>query len=196
MMMEGIKMKSLFVLLITSLFLVLSGCVNDTDKETKVENESLNSEEVAKSPGKGLKIAVVGNEKLADFENVSYQKRDLNYLSTNNEENFDALIVTRSAFEEADKEEYVEFFNRVTYPVFFIGTSKISISAFTNENTTLKQANVNQDAYAQGYINNGNDNPNKEKEKWSFHLPDDPKESDKNEKMLLRIFEEVEKHLE
>ena len=181
-------MKSRIILLMTSLFLVLSGCDNNIDK--KVENELEISEE-NKISGTGLKIAVVGNEKLSKFENVSYQERELSYLSTNEEEKFDALIITSSAFEEADKEQYVEFFNRVSYPVFFIGTQKMSISAFTNKDTTIKEARVNQDAYAQGYINNGVNNSNKEK--WSFHLPDDTEESDKNRGMLLRIFEVLEK---
>lgn len=181
-------MKSRIILLMTSLFLVLSGCDNNIDK--KVENELEISEE-NKISGTGLKIAVVGNEKLSKFENVSYQERELSYLSTNEEEEFDALIITSSAFEEADKEQYVEFFNRVSYPVFFIGTQKMSISAFTNKDTTIKEARVNRDAYAQGYINNGGNNS--DKEKWSFHLPDAAEESDKNRGMLLRIFEVVEK---
>lgn len=172
---------------VSCLAVMLSGCINNSkelDEEQKVD-------EVTYVPNTALKIAVVGNEKLTSIENVSYQERELSYVSNNSKESFDALIITKSAFKDADQEQYVDFFNTVSYPVFFIGTENLSLSAFTNKNTTIEQAKINQDAYTKGYLNPTDSN--EEIKKWSFHLPDNPTDKDKNEKMLTRIVEEIDK---
>lgn len=183
-------------LCLTMLILLLSGCTDDADTTSKQNEEKTNEGRVHEYSGSSLKIAVVGDiEKLAKFKEVSYQDRTLEYLSTNKEEDFDALIITSSAFEDADKEKYVQYFKKVKYPVFFLGTENISLAAFINENTTLQQANVNKSAYAQGYVNIDKDNEEQKYKMWNFNLPDNPKESDKNEAMLKRFFDVIEKYL-
>lgn len=189
-------MRKNSLVLLGLVLLLLNGCINaeNDNKNTEHPEAAKHSSHQLKYEGTPLKIAVAGNEKLAQFDNVSYQDRDLEYLSTNDEESFDALIITKDAFQEADKEEYVEFFRKVKYPVFFIGTEKLSLSAFLEKGTTLEMAKVNQTAYVQGYKNTENMDTNEEQ--WNLHLPERPTEQDKNGKILVRIFEIVKNSID
>ncbi|KOR85723.1 hypothetical protein AM233_18090 [Bacillus sp. FJAT-22058] len=62
----------------------------------RIESEKYQPKElVTETAGYSLIIAVVGNEsELPKFSSVSYQKSELDNLVTNEEENFDALIIT------------------------------------------------------------------------------------------------------
>ncbi|MGE1166493.1 hypothetical protein ACQJ0Y_25405 [Peribacillus simplex] len=125
--------------------------------------------------GYSLKIAVVGNEsEFPYFSSISYHKRELDNLVTNEEENFDALIITKEAFSEADKDQFVEDFNKVKYPVFFYEAKGISDDAFLEKGVTLDSSKINSSAYIRGYLNK-----EKERVKWVLHLPDNKNISDK-----------------
>lgn len=175
-------MKKL-IILFTSLFLlsISAGCsTNNASSAGPIKKEKTNAP--------SFKIAIVGDEqKLAHFDNISYQNRELSYLTNNNEESFDALIITKEAFQEADKEKYVEFFNNVKYPVFFFGIKGTATTAFLEENTSIEDAKIRNFSFTKGYVNQ-----NKEQLTWDFHLPSNPSKDDKNKKMLERIFKTLE----
>ncbi|MDV2888570.1 hypothetical protein RYX45_25750, partial [Alkalihalophilus pseudofirmus] len=77
----------------------------------------------------------VGNSQLPKFTNVSYEHTTLDSLLKNRTQ-YDALIVTKDAFSEADKDKYVPLFNEIKYPVFFFGIEDFRIFAFTKEGVT------------------------------------------------------------
>ncbi|MGE8082157.1 hypothetical protein, partial [Peribacillus loiseleuriae] len=140
--------KTILFLIFTLCFTNLIGCTKENGSG-KLSKEQQQYEYT----GETLKIAIVGNEKkLARFKNVSFHLRKLEEL-VNGEEPFDALIVTKEGFKEADKEEYVAFFNEVKYPVFFYGINGISDSAFLEKNRTIEQARINSETYIKGYVN-------------------------------------------
>ena len=135
----------------------------------RLESEKYQPKElVTETAGYSLIIAVVGNEsELPKFSSVSYQKSELDNLVTKEEENFDALIITKEAFSEADKDQFVEYFNKVKYPVFFYDAKGISDDAFLEKGVTLDSSKINSSAFIRGYLNK-----EKERVKWVLHLPD------------------------
>ncbi|MBX9957938.1 hypothetical protein H7T43_24065 [Peribacillus simplex] len=176
------KKLSLIFLLLS--ILIISGCVKSSESKEKQEVGTTNNYE-----GASLKIGVVGNEdKLPKFSNVSYQKRELNDLVNNQEENFDALIITNEAFSEADKDQFVEYFNKVKYPVFFYEAKGISDDAFLEKGVTLESSKINSSAYIRGYVNK-----EKERVKWVLHLPDNKNKSDK-ENIFIQLFEIIDEN--
>lgn len=142
----------------------------------RLESEKYQPKElVTVTAGYSLIIAVVGNEsELPKFSSISYQKSELDNLVTNEEENFDALIITKEAFSEADKDQFVEYFNKVKYPVFFYDAKGISDDAFLEKGVTLDSSKINSSAFIRGYLNK-----EKERVKWVLHLPDNKNISDK-----------------
>lgn len=169
------------ILIAISLVLLLVGC---TKEENKISNE--NTDETMEYNGQELKIAVVGNNELSNFKNIKYHKKKLSTL-VNDKELYDALIITKGAFSEADKEQYIGFYNKVKYPIFFFGTENFKDFAFLNENMTMETSKNNSAGYVQGFLNGDN-----KRTKWELSLPDNPTSSDKNRKMLVRIFELIE----
>jgi hypothetical protein len=168
------------VALIFVIVFLLFGC----SKKQSTESEN---DPIAKYNGSALKIAVVGDKKFPKISKVTFIKKELKDLVTNNEESFDAIIITKDAFKEADKDEYVSFFNSGRYPVFFYGTEDLRAFAFTNKNLTMKMEKRKNPPYVQGYINKDN-----KKTYWNLSLPENPTSSDKNKKMLYRISQIVD----
>ena len=173
------KKLSLIFLLLS--ILIISGCVKNSESKEKQEGVT------TKTEGYSLKICVVGNEnELPEFSSIYYQKRELDNLVTNEEENFDALIITKEAFSEADKDQFVEYFNKVKYPVFFYEAKGISEDAFLEKGVTLESSKINSSAFIRGYLNK-----EKERVKWVLHLPDNKNKSDK-ENIFIQLFEIIE----
>ncbi|WP_312475256.1 hypothetical protein [Neobacillus sp.] len=166
-------MKKIFIIM--SLAFLLMGCGKGENAKEHIEYN-----------GNDLKIAIVGNDVLSNFKNISYQKRELDSL-INDKEIYDALIITKDAFSEADQEKYIEFYNKVKYPVFFFGTEGFRDYAFLNKNMTIDMAKSNNAGYVQGFIN-----VDGQRTKWELNLPDNPSSTDKNRKMLIRIFKLIE----
>lgn len=137
------------VALIFLIVFLLLGC---SKKQTVVSEE----DPIKKYNGNELKIAVVGDKKFPKINKVTFIKKRLSDVVNNNEESFDALIITKDAFKEADKNEYVSFYNSVRYPVFFYGTENLRAFAFTNKNITIEMEKRNNTPYVQGYINKDN----------------------------------------
>jgi hypothetical protein len=128
----------------------------------------------------------VGNTSLSKFKNVSYQKKEFSDV-TNDRVTYDALIITKDAFSEADKEKYIQLYNSIKYPVFFFGTENVKDFAFLSENTSIDMAKIRDSGYVQGFINMEGT-----RTKWDLHLPNNPSDLDKNKKMLIRMFKIIE----
>lgn len=163
-------MKKIFLLL--SLTILLSGCyANENNDGFKRNNDNYK--------GKNLDIGVVGNE-LPDISNVNYRYVKLNEIFKNNNINFDALIITSDEFEEADNPKYVQFFDKVTYPVIFFGEKDFRMFAFTNENMSIENSKDNNDSFIEGFRNIDD-----EREGMKFYKFD---ENDTDVDMLVRLF--------
>ncbi|WP_427110287.1 hypothetical protein [Lysinibacillus xylanilyticus] len=159
-------------ILLLTIIILLCGCNNTTNDrdENLLEDEYL---------GGILKISVVGSSLLPDVGNVQYEYVELGDISKDNKK-FDALIVTREAFIEADDVKYVDFYEKVDYPVFFFGMKDFQMFAFTNMNMTIENSKDDNVAYVEGFRNfNG------EREGVKLYKNAD---EDSDKKMLVRIF--------
>ncbi|MGE8082151.1 hypothetical protein, partial [Peribacillus loiseleuriae] len=65
----------------------------------------------------------------------------------------------------------------------------ISDSAFLEKNRTIEQARINSETYIKGYVNTEIN-----RIKWNIHLPNNPTDKDKNEGMLVNMFEKIAKY--
>lgn len=81
----------------------------------KGENDSTSTKELYH--GEPLEVGVVGSTKLPNIKYIKYEYTQLKDIHENNRV-FDVLLITQEAFKEADKSEYIDFYNSVNYPVF------------------------------------------------------------------------------
>ncbi|WP_048600269.1 hypothetical protein [Rubeoparvulum massiliense] len=153
-------MKKHVVLSIVFTMLFLFGCSSDKTNEYSVESL--------------LEIAVVGDYELPKITNVVYEYETLDHLSQSNYE-YNALIITSSAFPEADEEKYVQFYKTVKYPVFFYGTENFQSFAFTKQGMTIAKSRSTSSPYVQGYKNNDDGT----KLAWDFYRDSEKKSDDK-----------------
>ncbi|HWJ80098.1 MAG TPA: hypothetical protein VNR61_18695 [Niallia sp.] len=161
------------VLLFLSITLLLFGCTVEEGRDSNISIEELYN-------GKWLDIGVVGSAELPDVGNVKYEYVELNEVS-NSDRVFDALLITPEAFEEADQNKYIDFYNSVDYPVFFFGIEDFQMFAFINENMTIENSSYGDDAaYVQGFKN-----INGKKEGMQLVKSNT---SDSDELMLVRTF--------
>jgi len=158
------------ILLLTNIIL-LCGCNNiSNDRDNLLEDEYL---------GEILNIGVVGRSLLPDVGNVPYEYVELGEIGKDNKK-FDTLIVTNEAFVEADDVKYVDFYEKVDYPVFFFWMKDFQMFAFTNKNMTIENSKDDNVAYVEGFRNFKG-----EREGVKLYKNAD---EDSDEKMLVRIF--------
>jgi len=158
-----------FILIVT--FFMFCGCTK---------------KEIYRYEGEPLEIAVAGDKKLPRFQNIVYDYVALADLDQS-DTRYDGLIITRSAFPEADQDKYVPFFQSVKYPVFFYGADDFKYFAFTVEGMTIDMAKYENSPYVQGFKNLDDGT----KIGWGFELPNDEKEKVDDKEMLLRIFNAI-----
>lgn len=169
-------MKKYFSFLVILIF--LSGCTPSKSHEYNHDNL------LEMYKGAPLEIGVVGSDDLPAVGNVIYDYIQLNEIS--NYEEFDALIIMPEAFTEADKNDYINFYNTVKYPIFFFGMQNLHMFAFTNENMTMETSKDDDElAYVQGFKN-----VNGKKEGIQFYKGDYS-----DEQILVEIFNYVNENL-
>lgn len=151
--------------------LMLVGCTSPTKQTDKKDLEEITYD------GDQLSIGITGSESLPIINNVKYIPVSLESLKPHNKE-LDALIITKESFEEADKEEYVKFYNEVEYPVFFYGIDGFKLFAFTKENMNMENSRDDNSAFIQGFKHN-------EGRKLGFQIY---KEEITDKEMLIRAF--------
>jgi len=158
-------------ILLLTIIILLCGCNNiSNDRDNLLEDEYL---------GEILNIGVVGSSLLPDVGNVQYEYVELGEIGKDNKK-FDTLIVTNEAFVEADDVKYVDFYEKVDYPVFFFGMKDFQMFAFTNKNMTIENSKDDNVAYVEGFRNFKG-----EREGVKLYKNAD---EDSDEKMLVRIF--------
>lgn len=155
-----------------SFLFFLYGCVDTT---VSIENDV--NKEIYQ--GDFLIVGVVGSKKLPDVGNVEYEYIELSDVIGEKGE-FDALIITSEAFSEADNNNYISFYDRVEFPVFFFGLDGVKMFAFTNENMNIENSKYDNAAYVEGFKN-----VNGKKERVAFYKSG---QSDSDTDMLIRIF--------
>lgn len=158
-------------ILLLTIIILLCGCNNiSNDRDNLLEDEYL---------GEILNIGVVGSSLLPDVGNVQYEYVELGEIGKDNKK-FDTLIVTNEAFVEADDVKYVDFYEKVDYPVFFFGMKDFQMFDFTNKNMTIENSKDDNVAYVEGFRNFKG-----EREGVKLYKNAD---EDSDEKMLVRIF--------
>lgn len=141
------------------------------------------TDEIVSYNGKNLDIAIVGNKDFPRMSNITFEKISLIELYRTNKQ-YDGVIITKSEFDEADKESYEEFFQKVEYPVFFYGADDFKVFAFHIEDMTIEDATYKDSAYVQGFQNTEDKNP----KYWEFFLDDEELD---DQEMLTRMFTKV-----
>ncbi|UTT44618.1 hypothetical protein [Exiguobacterium aurantiacum] len=179
---EHTLMRKLITGVLFSVLLVGCGNPNFHSQEKNMNHQVGNYE------GRILEIAVIGDQELPEINNVKYENIKLSALD-HNVSTFDAIIITESAFSEADKEKYVPFFNTVKYPVFFFGTEGFMDFAFVSENTTMEMAANEESGYVQGF----NGRNTEDSISWRFFLPDGlEKDEVKDKELLVKVFNVID----
>lgn len=137
--------------LMTLLFVIfiLVGCNN---MERAEEKSATNKDEELKYDGDHLTVGVTEDMNLPKIKNIQYKEVNLDSLTPDQEE-LDALIITKAFFNEADKNKYVNFYKEVKYPVFFVGIKGFKLFAFTTEDMNIENSKDDNSAYIQGFKN-------------------------------------------
>lgn len=177
-------MKKYLVITLLMMFFLLVGCSNNSSESLK--NNDLSKEDNYSE--RLLTIVVVGDQDLGDIENVTFIKKTPEEMLKGNEK-YDAVIITKSAFEEVEKDKYVTFYNTVQYPVFFFGLESTKYFAFVYEKVSLEAAHDNTSSYIQGFQNIEDG-----RKTWEINLPESPSNYDKNEGSINRIIDILEKN--
>ena len=164
------------------LIFILIGC-ND-----KIENNEIYK-------GQKLNIAIIGVKPEVREENINFTSLSLEELSQNTKtisKEFNAVFIMSENFSNADEDKYIETYNNLTIPIFFIGTTKAHLP-FVTENVKYENApEISEDLYAAGYLySETNEGP--KVDRWRFFLNNDLKDSIKIKDVYTNIFKTVEK---
>ncbi|ELK47846.1 UNVERIFIED_CONTAM: hypothetical protein N8J90_17110 [Halobacillus marinus] len=165
--------------------LALVACQSqDTASGNETEDTGA-SEEEASYDGKPLVFAYAGEDEPPEVENLELVPVDLAELESD-ERDYDGLIVSKDAFDTADGNEYVEFYEQSPYPIFFLGADETHIHAFLMEDLSVGTVNNEGAGYVQGVYNS----PDGEKKTWDIY----PEEGEENvdEAMIYEIADVVE----
>ncbi|MEK3966270.1 MULTISPECIES: hypothetical protein [Paenibacillus] len=167
------RIKLLSFLLILSVLLL--GCQ---------ENKTVtNNSELYDLPTIPLEIAIVGKNPFQQVENINYKPIELTDLLEEKNKTYDALIVTREYFNQAATKAYQDYFSRIEYPVFFIGTEDILPGVFRDSRLTLNDVEFGKSGqYVSGFVRT-----NDRYQVWGLDLPENPTEKDKKLNIILRI---------
>ncbi|WP_339261878.1 hypothetical protein [Lysinibacillus sp. FSL K6-3209] len=124
-----------------------------------------------------IEIGIVGEiPSLIKENNIKFKKIMLQDLHKQNEDSFDAIMITKDYLQEASDEQYTQFYLDASIPIVFVQSDK-AISAFIIPNHTYENTFENhaQD-YFIGYYKgttfgvalNGNTNEDLIKGYWSL----------------------------
>ncbi len=166
-------MKQLWLLPI--LLLCLAGCGMDQ----LVDDGHEEPEEVEigeyKYEGRLLTLAVIGTGEFGTLTNITRNRlSSLDDLLKEAQLDYDAIFITKSAFQQASDPSYASFFNSVDIPVFFVEADEVGLWTFTNKEETLESARIENAGFIQGYWNASGD---REWTAWSFPKPDGPEDN-------------------
>ncbi|TSI02543.1 amino acid oxidase [Lysinibacillus sp. BW-2-10] len=125
--------------------------------------------------GVPLNIAVIGDIPELKNENIHFELFSLEKLSedtSNIPSNFNAIMITPSAFEEASDDKFVEVYKGLETPIIFFDSNKRHFP-FVNEELTYETANfdaLDNGSHTTIYINNVNIN---KEDAWYYYLDDE-----------------------
>ncbi|WP_208324215.1 hypothetical protein [Paenisporosarcina antarctica] len=143
--------------------------------------------------GRDLSIIVIGDIPEVREENITFTQKSLEDIAgdvkkTSNE--FDAVFITPAHFSEADDDIYVETYQGLTIPTFFIESLKRHLP-FVNENLTYETALEIEDetSYATGYLNGGREQ--NKTDVWRYGLHNDVKNEVNIKDVYTRMFKTI-----
>lgn len=133
------------------------------------------SNKVVLPEGASLNIAIVGeipnvhNDKI-QFESFSMEEisQDLSKIS----QNYDAVMITSTVFEEASDDKYIDMYKSLEIPTVFFDSSKRHFP-FLTTNTTYNSSSfdsLDNGSHSTIYLYDTN---NDEENTWSFYLNKD-----------------------
>ena len=137
--------------------------------------------------GEALKIMTIGEAPKVEEENIDFTKMTFEELEENKYSgDSDAVFIMPDHLVEVAQNEYVNLYNELNVPVFFIGTTKSHIP-FVFEATEYEDvADVSPVSYAAGYLY---DHENKLGETWIF--PKESTDEEVRDKEIEEIYTEI-----
>ncbi|WP_028589886.1 hypothetical protein [Paenibacillus massiliensis] len=177
-----IVLRKRIAFVLTLLLVLLVGC--DTDYEASQNNYRSNLDTG------NLNIALVGDKGIKNIEGVNFVETNLQSLIQEKHTTYDGILIYRNSFQEAIKMEYKDFFRETEVPIFFIDAEDILVASFREKVYSLEEAKISwSGAYAAGFLST--EDGYKE---WSLHLPNQPTKVDKEEKIIMRIIDIINKN--
>lgn len=167
------------IIIIFSVFLV--GC------DTKTMNSEIYQ-------GQELIIAVVGDLPEIREENIDFESVSLEEISTNIEQisnKFDALFIMSEFFSIADDDKYINTYQDLTIPTFFIGTTKAHLPFVTEHIRYETAPEVSEELYAAGYLYYDLENGPKV-DTWRYYLNQDVKTSKEVFTIIFKTIDELD----
>lgn len=164
------------ILLIVCLFMV-TACSNN---EVKYD-------------GAPLEIAVVGDVPEVNNENIHFEPLSLERLgeeAAQIADNFDAVLITPTVFEEASHDRFVKVYQRYGIPVIFFNSPK-SHYPFTSEGLTYDTAHLDSlqnGSHTTIYISEVTEEEGVKEDWWYFYL--------ESEKEIHSLYEEIFRKVE
>ena len=133
------------------------------------------SNKVMLPEGASLNIAIVGeipdvqNDKI-QFE--SFSMEEINQDLTKVSQNYDAVMITSTVFEEASDDKYIDMYKSLEIPTVFLDSSKRHFPFLTPKITYDSSSfdSLDNGSHSTIYLNNAN---NGEENTWNFHLNKD-----------------------
>lgn len=132
------------------------------------------SNKVVLPEGASLNIAIVGeipnvhNDKI-QFESFSMEEisQDLSKIS----QNYDAVMITSTVFEEASDDKYIDMYKSLKIPTIFFDSSKRHFPFLTTNITySSSSSSLDNGSHSTIYLYDAN---NDEENTWYFHLNKD-----------------------
>ncbi|SDN14300.1 hypothetical protein SAMN05518871_103416 [Psychrobacillus sp. OK028] len=168
---------------IMSFIIVLTFILGACNKD-EVKSEIYNSRD--------LSIIVIGDIPEVIEENITFTQKSLEDIAgdvKNTSNEFDAVFITPVQFAEADDDKYVETYQGLTIPTFFIESPKRHLP-FVNENLTYETAPGIDGVYATGYLHGGTEEENNT-DVWQYGLYNDVKNEVNIKDVYTRIFKTI-----
>jgi len=168
------------ILILFSVLLLLSACTDNSSVKDAYD-------------GKSLSIGYLGDKPGFEVENVMFVEIQINEIDTNKDEEnakylseeYDALWVMPSMFDELSKDQYATFFRELNIPTAFIDSNKGHYPFVTKDLSYDTSFDLDNGSHSTLYLNYGG--AENREEAWFFYLND----SDGNKKDLKKVYTEI-----
>lgn len=168
------------ILILFSVLLLLSACTDNSSVRDVYDGKSLN-------------IGYLGDKPDFEVEDVKFEEIQINEIDPNKykenakylSEEYDALWVTPSMFDELSDDQYATFFRELNIPTAFIDSNKRHYPFVTKDLSYDTSFDLDNGSHSTLYLNYGG--VDDREEAWFFYLNN----SNGNKKDLKEVYKEI-----